>query len=125
MQVTLGLQLDSGLLVLPAGLPGYEKYRAEQNDDVQQDLGPCLKLGLPSLQLFLRSNEYYMGQWGATMVTSLLTASQRCPRMWRQSLVALANIAFRTSYSYRKDTFLLESALSLMVSGLLLDGKSH
>ena len=61
MQVTMGLEVEQGLMILPAGFPGYEKWIAEYAHDSPEDLGPCLMLSLPSLQLHLRSNDYYMG----------------------------------------------------------------
>ncbi|KAI0358672.1 hypothetical protein OH77DRAFT_1587674 [Trametes cingulata] len=60
MQVVLGLNVDNGLMVLPAGYPGYEKHTSEQERTSQEDLGPCLMLSMPSLQLHLRTNDYYM-----------------------------------------------------------------
>ncbi|KAI0743929.1 hypothetical protein C8Q80DRAFT_1355680 [Daedaleopsis nitida] len=60
MQVTMGLEVDNGLMILPAGYPGYEQYNTEYAHNSLEDLGPCLFLSLPSLQLHLRSNDYYM-----------------------------------------------------------------
>ncbi|KAI0762082.1 hypothetical protein BD413DRAFT_680921 [Trametes elegans] len=60
MQVVLGLEVDNGLMVLPAGYPGYEQYSSEQAQSEPEDLGPCLMLSLPELQLHLRTNDYYM-----------------------------------------------------------------
>ncbi|KAI0633565.1 hypothetical protein C8Q77DRAFT_1157760 [Trametes polyzona] len=60
MQVALELEVDNGLLVLPAGYPGYEKYSSEQEQTSPEDLGPCLLLSLPTLQVHLRTNDYYM-----------------------------------------------------------------
>ena len=61
MQVTMSLEVDNGLIVIPAGLPGYEKFIVEQAHNSPEDLGPCLSLSLPALQLHLRTNDYYMG----------------------------------------------------------------
>lgn len=63
MQVTLGLEVDNGLIVVPAGFPGYEKYAAEYAHASPEDLGPSLLLTLPALQLHLRTNDYYMGSF--------------------------------------------------------------
>ncbi|KAI8993910.1 hypothetical protein BD414DRAFT_436222, partial [Trametes punicea] len=60
MQVTLRTTVDNGLIVLPAGVPGYEKYSNEQARATPEDLGPCLILCLPVLQVQLRTNDYYM-----------------------------------------------------------------
>ena len=62
MQVTMGLEVVNGLMVLPAGFPGYEKFSVEHAHTSPEDLGPCLLLSLPSLQLHLRTNDYYMGK---------------------------------------------------------------
>lgn len=62
MQVTLGLDVDNGLMILPAGYHGYEKYNQEHAQNSPEDLGPCLMLSLPMLQLQLRTNDYYMGE---------------------------------------------------------------
>ena len=61
MQVVMGLEVENGLIVVPAGYPGYEKYIAEHANNSPEDLGPSLLLSLPSLQLHLRTNDYYMG----------------------------------------------------------------
>ncbi|KAI0342100.1 hypothetical protein BDW22DRAFT_1358216 [Trametopsis cervina] len=58
LQVELGLSLNKGLIVAPAGLRGYEvdaKGTADSND-----IGRCTMLSLPELQLQLRSHDYYM-----------------------------------------------------------------
>ncbi|KAH9929533.1 uncharacterized protein BXZ73DRAFT_47994 [Epithele typhae] len=60
MQVTMGLEVQTGLIVVPAGFYGYERYIAEHAHSSPEDLGPCLLLSLPSSQLHLRSNDYYM-----------------------------------------------------------------
>lgn len=57
----MSVEVDSGLIVVPAGLPGYEKCIAEYVLNSPEDLGPCLMLSLPTLQLHLRTNDYYMG----------------------------------------------------------------
>ncbi|KAI0829807.1 hypothetical protein BC628DRAFT_1477689 [Trametes gibbosa] len=59
MQVILTLEVDNGLIVLPAGYPGYEKFCSEERAS-PEDLGPCLLLSLPKLQLHLRTNDFYM-----------------------------------------------------------------
>ncbi len=62
MQVVLGLDLGNGLLVLPVGYPGYEKYFSGAEQTAPEDLGPCVLLSLPTLQVHLRANDYYMGE---------------------------------------------------------------
>lgn len=80
MQVTLGLEIDNGLMILPAGYPGYERFSAEHAHNSPEDLGPCLFLSIPSLQLHLRSNDYYMGRLIYDRCGALLTRLriQRC-----------------------------------------------
>ncbi|TBU47302.1 hypothetical protein BD309DRAFT_511415 [Dichomitus squalens] len=60
MQVTVSLAVDNALIAVPAGFPGYEKYTIEHAHNSPEDLGPCLMLSLPALQLHLRTNDYYM-----------------------------------------------------------------
>ncbi len=61
MQVTISLEVDNGVMMLPAGFPGYEKYSVEHAHDSPEDLGPCLVLSFPAVQVHLRTNDYYMG----------------------------------------------------------------
>jgi len=58
MEVELGFNLDRGMIVLPAGLPGYEVHQV--NSTKAGHLGSCLLLSLPALQVQLRTNDYYM-----------------------------------------------------------------
>lgn len=61
MEVEVGVDVTRGMLVLPAGLPGYEVYSAEGTTSNQaEDLGSSLLLTIPGLQLQLRTNDYYM-----------------------------------------------------------------
>ncbi|RDX54978.1 hypothetical protein OH76DRAFT_1397305 [Lentinus brumalis] len=60
MQVTISLEVDNGVMMLPAGFPGYEKYSVEHAHDSPEDLGPCLVLSFPAVQVHLRTNDYYM-----------------------------------------------------------------
>ncbi|KAH9839543.1 uncharacterized protein C8Q71DRAFT_517238 [Rhodofomes roseus] len=61
MEVEVGLYVDGGLLVLPAALPGFEQYSlADANEAKTEDLGSCLILNCPILQLQLRTNDYFM-----------------------------------------------------------------
>lgn len=63
MEVEVGVDVTRGMLVLPAGLPGYEVYSAEGTTSNQaEDLGSSLLLTIPGLQLQLRTNDYYMGR---------------------------------------------------------------
>ncbi|KAI0705009.1 hypothetical protein C8T65DRAFT_728083 [Cerioporus squamosus] len=60
MQVTMSLEVINGIMILPAGFPGYEKYSVEHAHNSPEDLGPCLVLSFPGVQLHLRTNDYYM-----------------------------------------------------------------
>ncbi|KAH9930383.1 hypothetical protein B0H21DRAFT_878964 [Amylocystis lapponica] len=60
MEVELALNVEQGLVALPAGFPGYEMYGPEQAQSKDNDLGACLLLSIPGLQVQLRTNDYYM-----------------------------------------------------------------
>ncbi|KAL4073990.1 hypothetical protein J3A83DRAFT_4507268, partial [Scleroderma citrinum] len=57
LQVTVSVTLQSGSMLLPAGLPGYEKY---SGDHISSDAGASLLLTFPELQLDLRSHDHFM-----------------------------------------------------------------
>lgn len=44
---------------MPVGLRGYE---TNEPDDQEGDIGTCVMMSLPELQIHLRSHEYYMGK---------------------------------------------------------------
>ncbi|KAI0645908.1 hypothetical protein C8Q79DRAFT_910949 [Trametes meyenii] len=77
MQVSLGLDVSNGLMILPAGYPGHEKHHDEEEQSSPEDLGPCLMLSLPSLQLHLRTNDYYM-EMSLNVDTVLGRISEHC-----------------------------------------------
>lgn len=58
LQVIISLMLQNGSLLLPAALPGYEKYG--DNAATTDDVGASLLLGLPELQLDFRLHDYFM-----------------------------------------------------------------
>ncbi|KAI0058067.1 hypothetical protein BV25DRAFT_1994498 [Artomyces pyxidatus] len=61
LQVELQLTINRGLIILPAGLPGYETYLplpGQPPEDV--DLGGCAVLALPELDVQLRTHDYGM-----------------------------------------------------------------
>lgn len=60
LQVVLKASVDSGLIVMPAGMRGYEGERADETLD-DDNIGTCAMLALPELQLFLRTHDYFMG----------------------------------------------------------------
>ncbi|CCM03589.1 uncharacterized protein FIBRA_05726 [Fibroporia radiculosa] len=60
MELELNLSVDGGFIILPIGLPGYEAHSPAQAKVGPADLGSCLVLSLPDLQVGLRTNDYYM-----------------------------------------------------------------
>ncbi|CAL1706934.1 unnamed protein product [Somion occarium] len=61
IHVQLGFDLDYGVMVVPAGLPGYEVYNLNEAYNLDNiDIGASLVLVLPTLQLQLRTHQYYM-----------------------------------------------------------------
>lgn len=60
LQIQLETSVERGLVIMPAGLRGYE---TDQSDNTEGDIGTCVMLALPELQIHLRSHEYYMGTW--------------------------------------------------------------
>ncbi|KAI0958666.1 hypothetical protein AcV7_004416 [Taiwanofungus camphoratus] len=61
LEVELAVNVDRGSLVLPAGLPGYEVYNPNKTQSSPNgDLGRCVVLRFPNLQVQLRTNGHYM-----------------------------------------------------------------
>lgn len=62
MQTELRLSVDSFTIMLPAGLPGYEKqYLLPNQDPMDVDLGKAVVLVIPDLELQLRLHDHLMG----------------------------------------------------------------
>ncbi|KAF5393264.1 hypothetical protein D9757_000624 [Collybiopsis confluens] len=59
MQVQLGVVLSDGIMILPAGLPGYEKG-IDVPGEPKDSIGHCLVLCLPEVDLQLRLHDLYM-----------------------------------------------------------------
>lgn len=63
MQVGIELDLEQGIMMLPARLSGLETrpglIDGELADDI--DVGECVILTIPGLQLHFRMHDYYMG----------------------------------------------------------------
>ena len=59
LQVELTLMVQHGSLLLPAGLPGFEKHASMAT---AKDIGTSLYLAFPELQLDLRLHDYFMGK---------------------------------------------------------------
>ena len=63
LEVEVGFYVDNGLIVLPAGLPGFEHCGAVDKGQIaENDHGSCLILNCPVLQVQLRTNDYFMGK---------------------------------------------------------------
>lgn len=63
LQVEMGVILDKGVMILPAGLPGYETSSLGQHEaHGNTGIGACLWLSIPELQLQFRMHDYYMGK---------------------------------------------------------------
>jgi len=58
-QVGLTLMVQHGSLLLPAGLPGFEKHASMATT---KDIGTSLYLAFPEAQLDLRLHDYFMGK---------------------------------------------------------------
>lgn len=61
LQVQLDLSVEGGSIILPAASRGYENDHSKIVD-CETDIGTCLLLSLPELQLELRTHDYYMGE---------------------------------------------------------------
>ena len=63
LQVELDANVEPGVVIFPAGLPGFEVYIADKaQDHSKEDLGTTLFLKFAALQVQLRVNDYYMGE---------------------------------------------------------------
>jgi len=74
----LGVSLTNALVVAPAGLPGYETSDDSRADD---NIGPCVMMTFPELQVHLRLHDYYMGNEHALLNPTLESTdqdNQRC-----------------------------------------------
>jgi hypothetical protein len=62
LHVDVEIALSNGLVILPAGLPGYERPNSDQSqtaDDIK--IGACVVLDIPGLLLQFRLHDYFMG----------------------------------------------------------------
>ncbi|GJE95456.1 hypothetical protein PsYK624_116400 [Phanerochaete sordida] len=57
MQIELDVSVPNGLVIMPVGLRGYE---SDQHEGEDPDMGTCVVMSLPELQIHLRSHEYFM-----------------------------------------------------------------
>lgn len=55
--------MNSGLMIIPASMRGYEKE--DEMNEGQADIGTCVMQAMPELQLQLRTHNYYMGTFDA------------------------------------------------------------
>ncbi|KAH8118988.1 hypothetical protein DFH11DRAFT_1696800 [Phellopilus nigrolimitatus] len=57
----LALVVEKGTIAVPAGLPGFESGRTSEAIKTQGiDLGPCLVIAIPEIQIMLRLHDYMM-----------------------------------------------------------------
>lgn len=62
LEVLMQVEVDHGLMILPAGLPGYERSPDPHDEDSPESgLGACVVLSIPGLRVQLRTHEYFMG----------------------------------------------------------------
>lgn len=62
LEVVMQVEVDHGLLVLPAGLPGFERSPDfSDRDSAESGIGACVLLSIPGLRVQLRTHEYFMG----------------------------------------------------------------
>ena len=61
MQVEMDVRINDGTIIVPAGLPGYDKTCTATVGEDPTGIGPCVILSIPELQLQLRLHDYYMG----------------------------------------------------------------
>lgn len=81
LEVEVGFYVDTGLIVLPAGLPGFEHYGpGKKGQSAENDYGSCLVLNCPVLQVQLRTNDYFMGK-------SDSTHSQGCTELYVRNVL--------------------------------------
>ena len=59
LQVTLMVDVSTGTVVVPAGLPGYESV-SDWDTPGKHGIGPCLLLHVPELQLHVGLHDYFM-----------------------------------------------------------------
>ncbi|KAK0212569.1 hypothetical protein DFS33DRAFT_1370154 [Desarmillaria ectypa] len=62
LHVDIVVRMDHGCVILPAGLPGYDRSCTTQDGSDEVRIGPCLVLNISELQLQLRMHDYFMGQ---------------------------------------------------------------
>ncbi|KAJ7072266.1 hypothetical protein C8F01DRAFT_1205872 [Mycena amicta] len=60
LEVDLDVDLQNGMLVLPAGLPGYEGSQSLRDQTMSGDIGSCLVVDVPELQVHFRLHDFYM-----------------------------------------------------------------
>jgi hypothetical protein len=63
------------MLVLPAGLPGYEKSDYGRIND---NIGPCVMVTLTELQIQLRLHDYFMGNQYSPFSSILEPLTKEC-----------------------------------------------
>jgi hypothetical protein len=61
IQVELDVDLQNGLMVVPAGLPGYERSVRDEAPH-NAGIGSCVLLDIPELQVHFRLHSFFMGE---------------------------------------------------------------
>ncbi|KAJ7462379.1 hypothetical protein B0H11DRAFT_1923358 [Mycena galericulata] len=59
-KVEVDLDLQGGLMVIPAGLPGYEGSGPFRDEASNAGIGSCLLLDIPELQVHFRLHDFFM-----------------------------------------------------------------
>jgi hypothetical protein len=60
-QTELSLNVDNGIVLLPAALPGYETYSYRDADNIS--VGACVVANVPNLQIQFRLHDHFMGRF--------------------------------------------------------------
>ncbi|KAJ7084454.1 hypothetical protein B0H15DRAFT_940059 [Mycena belliarum] len=61
LQVEVDVDLQNGMMVIPAGLPGYETFGPQQDEAISNSkIGTCVLLNIPELQVHFRLHDFFM-----------------------------------------------------------------
>ena len=60
LQVTLAVDVNTGTIIIPAGLPGHESV-SDWEKAGGHGIGACLAVSVPELQSYLRLHDHFMG----------------------------------------------------------------
>ncbi|KAI0093075.1 hypothetical protein BDY19DRAFT_882324 [Irpex rosettiformis] len=82
LQVELGVLVSSGLMIVPASMRGYELEGGINHGPA--DIGTCVMMAMPELQLQLRTHNYYM-EMTLNIDTVSTTTHTHCPEDVREA----------------------------------------